>query len=213
MFFPEKIKSIKSGDRVLEIGPGAFPHPRADVFLERIFNGEKEKIAQSGYEKPIILNKPVFYYDGGAFPFQDKEFDYVICSHVIEHVERNNLTKFISEIQRVSSGGYIEFPNVFYELLNFQPVHIWFMHYRNGKMYFLDKKSFKTSPLHQCIRAMFYGKNPYAQGMFEEYKDFFFVGYEWQTEICFEIVENFAMLIEESDVEDFRKKFGYTLSD
>ena len=42
-------------------------------------------------------------------PFKDKEFDFVIASHVLEHVEDPKF--FLNEIQRVSSkGGYIEVP-------------------------------------------------------------------------------------------------------
>ena len=42
-------------------------------------------------------------------PFKDKEFDFVIASHVLEHVEDPKF--FLNEIQRVSlKGGYIEVP-------------------------------------------------------------------------------------------------------
>tara|TARA_B100000029_G_scaffold474766_1_gene517418 strand:+ start:219 stop:860 length:642 start_codon:yes stop_codon:yes gene_type:complete len=41
-------------------------------------------------------------------PFKDKEFDYVILSHVLEHVP--NLLEFVSEIERIAKAGYIELP-------------------------------------------------------------------------------------------------------
>ena len=41
-------------------------------------------------------------------PFKDKEFDYVICAHVIEHV--NDPVMFKSEIERIGKAGYIELP-------------------------------------------------------------------------------------------------------
>ena len=41
-------------------------------------------------------------------PFKDKEFDYVICAHVIEHVPYP--MKFKSEIERIGKCGYIELP-------------------------------------------------------------------------------------------------------
>ena len=41
-------------------------------------------------------------------PFKNKEFDYVILSHVLEHVP--NLLEFTSELQRISKAGYIELP-------------------------------------------------------------------------------------------------------
>ncbi len=41
-------------------------------------------------------------------PFKDKEFDYVILSHVMEHVP--NLIEFKKEIERIAKAGYIELP-------------------------------------------------------------------------------------------------------
>ena len=41
-------------------------------------------------------------------PFKDKEFDYVILSHVLEHV--SNLVDFVNEVERISKAGYIELP-------------------------------------------------------------------------------------------------------
>ena len=41
-------------------------------------------------------------------PFQDKEFDYVILSHVLEHVP--NINEFAQEVQRIAKAGYIELP-------------------------------------------------------------------------------------------------------
>ena len=41
-------------------------------------------------------------------PFKDKEFDYVICAHVIEHV--NDPIFFKQEIERIGKSGYIELP-------------------------------------------------------------------------------------------------------
>mgnify|MGYP006095687443 FL=1 len=41
-------------------------------------------------------------------PFKDKEFDYVILSHVLEHVP--NLIEFVQEVERISKAGYIELP-------------------------------------------------------------------------------------------------------
>ena len=42
MFFQDRIKNILPTDRVLEIGPGADPHPRSNVLLEKKFGTEEE---------------------------------------------------------------------------------------------------------------------------------------------------------------------------
>ena len=46
MFFPERIHLLAS-DRVLEVGPGATPHPRSQMFLEKRFEGA-EAVRQRG---------------------------------------------------------------------------------------------------------------------------------------------------------------------
>lgn len=47
-------------------------------------------------------------YPDKRLPFKDKQFDYVICAHVIEHV--NDPIMFKSEIERIGKAGYIELP-------------------------------------------------------------------------------------------------------
>ena len=58
-------------------------------------------------------------------PFKDKEFDFVIASHVIEHVE--DFEFFIKELERISSKGYIELPTRLGDNLVFENKkdHIW----------------------------------------------------------------------------------------
>ena len=63
-------------------------------------------------------------------PFKDKEFDFVIASHVLEHVA--DPIFFLSEIQRVSSkGGYIEVPTKLEDNLVFENKndHLWHIDY------------------------------------------------------------------------------------
>jgi SAM-dependent methyltransferase len=202
MFFPERIKKILPTDKVLEIGPGAAPHPRADVFLEKTFNKE-EALVQSGYAKPAQLNKKVVFYDGTIFPFENDSFDYVICSHVIEHVPIEDLFTFISEMQRISKKGYIEFPTVFYELINYEPVHIWLMNFRNDKMIFLDKRIFESNNIHKIIRSMFYGNDLYLRRLFSRYQTLFFVGFEWEKTINYEMVKDFNELVNDADLKQW----------
>ena len=81
-----------------------------------------------------ILNKKL--------PFKDNEFDFVIASHVIEHVE--DFQFFITEIERVSKQGYIELPtrlgdNLVFENLN---DHIWWFKYDDElKLLIASKKN------------------------------------------------------------------------
>ena len=62
---------------------------------------------------------------GKKLPFKDKEFDFVITSHVIEHVE--DFEFFVKELERISSKGYIELPSRLGDNLVFENEndHIW----------------------------------------------------------------------------------------
>ena len=208
MFHKEKLRSIKAKDHVLEIGPGALPHPRADIYLERIFETEEGARSQRGDASRVAYQKPVVYYDGGRFPFEDEEFDYVICSHVLEHIPLEELQQFISEIQRIAHKGYIEFPSVFYEFINYSDVHKWFMNYRSGSILFLDKTTFKSNNIHKIFRELFYGKDPYMHTAFKRFKDFFFLGFEWAERINFKIVDDFDDLIDEDDLVFWKEYFS-----
>ena len=63
--------------------------------------------------------------DGNRLPFEDNHFDFVIASHVLEHVEDYKF--FINELERVSSKGYIELPTKLEDNLVFEnkKAHIW----------------------------------------------------------------------------------------
>ena len=136
MFFPEKI-NIKKNYKVLEIGPGNTPFYKSNVLLEKKFTKE-EFDKQTGLTGGDSFGKKIIYYSGDTFPFSDHEFDYVICSHVLEHIPMENIHIFISEISRVASKGYIEIPLYSYELLYNLDVHMSYINVdENNKLYFL----------------------------------------------------------------------------
>ena len=60
-------------------------------------------------------------------PFKNKEFDFVVASHVMEHVE--DVDFFIKELERVSKKGYIELPTMLEDNLVFENKkdHLWHM--------------------------------------------------------------------------------------
>ena len=68
---------------------------------------------------------------GKKLPFKDKEFDFVIASHVIEHVE--DFEFFVKELERISSKGYIELPTRLADNLVFENKndHIWWFKYND----------------------------------------------------------------------------------
>jgi len=88
------------------------------------------------------------YYKGKNFvklnekklPFLDKEFDFVIASHVLEHVD--DIKFFISELERISSNGYIEVPTILEDNLVFENKtdHLWHMNFDDNETKLLISK-------------------------------------------------------------------------
>ena len=79
----------------------------------------------SGFYK----NKKFVRIKDKRLPFKDNEFDFVISSHVIEHVE--DFKFFISEIERITAQGYIELPTRLGDNIVFENLkdHIWWFKY------------------------------------------------------------------------------------
>jgi len=74
-------------------------------------------------------NKKFIRITNKRLPFRDNEFDFVITSHVIEHVE--DFQFFIREIERISKQGYIELPTRLGDNIVFENLkdHIWWFKY------------------------------------------------------------------------------------
>lgn len=124
---------IKPSDKVLDVGGGHNPHPRANVVVDKYTD---TNFHRSGDIK--VLDKQQFISaDGESLPFGDHEFDYVICCHVLEHVE--NPVKFLSELFRVGKRGYIETPSLIGEVLAPRISHKWIIHEHKDKLYLVDK--------------------------------------------------------------------------
>ena len=78
--------------------------------------------------------------DGKKLPFEDNHFDFVIASHVLEHVKDYKF--FINELERVSSKGYIELPTKLEDNLVFENKkdHLWQMDFDDDNSRLLISK-------------------------------------------------------------------------
>ena len=114
--------------KVLDIGCGYTAHNKATVIcdIQDLSNFYKDK-------KFVKLNENVL-------PFENKEFDFVIASHVIEHVK--DVKFFIKELERVSTKGYIELPTILEDNLVFENKkdHLWHMEFDDIKNQLLVSK-------------------------------------------------------------------------
>lgn len=129
--------SVKNSERVLEVGGGHNPHPRANVVVD--------KFAESNFHRSgdikVLKNQTFLEADGENLPFKDNEFDYVICNHVLEHVD--NPIKFLQEQSRVAKRGYIETPSYIGEHLVPKKSHRWLLLEIDNKIVMVEKEKVK----------------------------------------------------------------------
>ena len=109
----ENFLSSKPDWNILDIGCGYSANKYANIICDVV---DLSKVYKDKKFIRLIDKK---------LPFKDKEFDFVIASHVMEHVE--DVDFFISELQRIASKGYIEVPTKLEDNLVFENKndHIW----------------------------------------------------------------------------------------
>ena len=115
--FVNKILSKNANWNVLDIGCGFRANENASV------------VADVQDLSDFYKNKNFIKVEEKRLPFKNKEFDFVIASHVIEHVD--DFEFFIKELERISNKGYIELPSRLADNLVFENKndHIWWFCY------------------------------------------------------------------------------------
>ena len=155
--------------KILDIGCGYTPHNKASVIcdIQDLSNFYK--------------NKKFVKLDGKTLPFKDKEFDFVIASHVIEHVEDVNF--FIKELERVSSKGYIELPTSLEDNLVFENKndHLWHMEFNDINQKLLITK--RTQYIEPVITVST------AKKLAKYFKQSLILELFWEESIEFELME------------------------
>jgi SAM-dependent methyltransferase len=86
----------------------------------------------------IRLDRPFVMGDIEHLPFADKAFDFVICSHVLEHVR--DPERAVAELQRVGRRGYIETPSAAWERVTGFDFHSWMVSKVGDRLVFVEKQ-------------------------------------------------------------------------
>jgi len=136
---------LKSDDIVLDIGSGNNPSPRANVLADFY---PDSNFHRSG---SIVEDRPLIICSVEKMPFLSKSFDFVICSHVLEHIDNPYLAGL--ELQRIAKAGYIETPAYGKDILvGTGYMHKWQVVEFEGTLHFFEysgkqKKMHISSPM------------------------------------------------------------------
>ena len=107
------LKELRNDARVVDVGGGGSPFPRADYVLDltpydsraalgHMDVGGRERFTRETWIEMDLCGR-------APWPFEDDFFDFAVCSHLLEDVR--DPIWICSEMSRVAKAGYIEVPS------------------------------------------------------------------------------------------------------
>ncbi len=133
-------------------------------------------------------------------PFKDNDFDFVIASHVLEHVEDPKF--FIAELERISKKGYIELPTKLEDNLVFENKkdHLWHMDFDDDNLRLLISKKIQFFEPILTVSAL--------QNFRDNFKSSLVIELYWENKIDCDFIENDINLKKISLITLIRKFFS-----
>ena len=177
--FVENYLSLKKDWKILDIGCGYTA------------NKYSNHVADTQDFSDLYKDKKFTLIKEKKLPFADKEFNFVIASHVLEHIE--DIVFFIKELERVASGGYIEVPTRLEDNLvdvN-EKAHIWWINFDdiNNSLFITRRKQIVEPFLSVSI----------AQNLRKFFRDSLVTEIFWESKIDYLLSEN------NNDFESYKK--------
>ncbi len=171
-----RLGQIGEGDLVLEVGSGDRPNPRSDVLVDRFIEDNTERGGNLTIDRPLVVA------DAHHLPFKDKAFDYVVCYHILEHMD--DPARFIREITRVGKRGYIQSPSEIAEKLFHWSFHRWYVNLIDGRLILHPRED---DDRFGDLFDYLYAYNPRFARFSRSMPALFYVDYQWEGGIDFEI--------------------------
>lgn len=161
------LQSLDENDLVLDIGGGMCPFNRANYIIDIVPYENRAEFGFTGgyreyFTKETWIKRNICFRE--PFPFNDNQFDYVVCSHILEDIR--DPVFVCSENNRIGKGGYIEVPSRIAEIsLGTQSRHYagychhrWIIEIDNDQIVFFPKLHFVYSNWKYHLPSS-YGRN------------------------------------------------------
>ncbi len=153
---------------VLEIGSGDNPNPRSDILVDRFIGDNTERGGD------IVIDRPLVVADAHHLPFRDDVFAYIICSHILEHMD--DPPQFARELMRVGAAGYIGSPSEIAERLFHWSFHRWYVNLIDDTLILHPKEP--DEPFGELFDYL-YEYNPMYYLFQRSMPDLFWIEKEW----------------------------------
>ena len=178
---------IGAGDLVLDVGSGHNPNPRSDILCDRYIEDDTERGGSIRVDRPLIVA------DAHNLPFKDHAFDYVIASHIIEHMD--DPERFCSELQRVARRGFIASPTELAEHMFYWSFHKWYVNKVGNKLVLHPKVDVPN--IFGDLFHYLYEHNPWYARFHRSLPDMFWMEYEWDRKIDIEIRDSSPLVLDD----------------
>ena len=166
----QKVLSENKGWKILDIGCGFTANEYANTICD------VQDLSKFYKDKKFIK------LENKKLPFENNQFDFVIASHVIEHVE--DVKFFISELERVSKKGYIELPSKLEDNLVFENKkdHLWHMDFDDVNLRLLITNKIQIFEPILTVSSL--------QKLRKNFKSSLVLELYWENKIDYSFVEN-----------------------
>lgn len=187
---------IRPGELVLDVGSGGWPFTKATHLADRFPDETTHRVeALRRDERPFVA------VDLECLPFSDGAWDFVFCSHVLEHLEHPG--RAIRELMRVGRRGYIEVPtrlsDVMLDFTRLPDHHRWHGLVLGGTLVLVEWTEGERRELGQAFYSALQSDfaNPF-QDFFERNRDLFFASLPWTGRIDFLVIDRHGAILDSS---------------
>jgi hypothetical protein len=170
---------------VLEVGSGENPHSRSDILVDRYILDNTERGGD------IIIDRPLVVADAHHLPFRNGAFAYIICSHILEHMD--DPPQFVRELQRIGEAGYIGSPSEIAERLFHWQFHRWYVNLLDDGTLVLHPKE-PEEPFGELFDYL-YEYNPAYYFFQRSMPDLFWVEHEWRGTIKLRMADQSPLML------------------
>lgn len=185
---------IKESERVLDIGSGGYPFPLATDLVDLY---EHDTSHRPG-ERLVADGRRFHVANVEKLPFIDHEFDFVYCSHVLEHVA--DPAAACEEIMRTGRRGFIETPTRLSDImLNFTRLkdhHKWHINMLGNTLVFMEwtdreRRDTECNDFFLMLQSKY--ENPFKE-LVRRHRDLFVNMLSWEGRFSYHVLDKAGRL-------------------